>query len=272
MIDKLLNPIGVFDSGLGGLTVLKELLIALPDEQIIYLGDTARVPYGNKSVQTVTRYSFEITRFLIKKGIKLLIIACNTASAYSIESIRNKFPVPCLGVIQPGAKAATKKTISGSIGVIGTKGTIQSHAYSETIYRITPDLKVFERACPLFVPLVEEGWIDNEVTEIIANKYLSPLLDKYIDVLILGCTHYPLLKGVISRIMGTDIMLVDSAEETASETLETLKNLDLLAPKGAQGGCQIYITDITEQFSNISTLFLGENCFPVSQITLDEMV
>lgn len=268
----LSHPVGVFDSGLGGLTVLKELIATLPTEQIIYLGDTARVPYGNKSIKTVTRYSFENTNFLLKKVIKFLIVACNTASAFSIDAIKERFSVPCLGVIQPGVKAAVERSRSGKIGVIGTKGTILSNAYSNSIKKINPDLDVFEAPCPLFVPLVEEGWIDNEVTRIVVKTYLEPLIKKDIDVLILGCTHYPLLKGIISDVVGPEVILIDSAKETAAETLRILGALNLVAPNTLKGGCQIYVTDLTEQFTSISNLFLRDKSVSVSQISLDEMV
>ncbi|MBN2374384.1 glutamate racemase [bacterium] len=272
MKDKSLSPIGVFDSGLGGLTVLAELLKALPNEKIIYLGDTARVPYGNKSPQTVIRYSLENTRFLLNKSVKLLIVACNTASAFSIDAIRSAFSVPCIGVIQPGARAAVQKAFSSSVAVIGTSGTIHSRAYPEAIHRLNPDMMVFEKACPLFVPLVEEGWVDNHVTEEVARIYLGHLTGKNIGAMILGCTHYPLLKPVISRVMGPDIMLIDSAEETAYEAKNTLKDFGLLATNGAQGGYQIFVTDLHGQFSKVAGLFLKEHRLPVEQVALDEMV
>ncbi|MGA1844028.1 MAG: glutamate racemase [bacterium] len=266
------DPIGVFDSGLGGLTVLKELMRVLPNERIIYLGDTARVPYGNKSPQTVTRYSFEITRYLLRRGIKLLIIACNTASAYSMEAIQNSFSVPCLGVIKPGARAAVRHTRSGNVAVIGTSGTIASRAYPTAIADLTSGIVTHETACPLFVSLVEEGWVDNEVTEMVARIYLGPLSGKGIDTMILGCTHYPLLKGVISRVMGQEVRLVDSAEETTREAKAVLDAKGLLAPPAARGGYQIYVTDLPRQFTQVATLFLGEERVPVEQVNLDEFM
>lgn len=267
-----LTPIGVFDSGLGGLTVLKELLRVLPNEQIIYLGDTARVPYGNKSLQTVTRYSFENTRFLLKKDIKLLIIACNTASAYSMEAVKEAFSVSCLGVIQPGARAAVQNTRSGKVAIIGTSGTISSQAYPRAINDLAPEIIIYEKACPLFVPLVEEGWMNHEVTEIVARTYLGSITGRGIDTMILGCTHYPLLKAVISRIMGPDVKLVDSAEETAKEAKNLLKGMNLLAPPDTNGGYRLFVTDLPQQFSKVATLFLGENRVPVEQAILDESV
>jgi glutamate racemase len=272
MKDLASNPIGVFDSGLGGLTVLKELLKGLPNEQIIYLGDTARVPYGNKSLQTVTRYSFENTRFLLKKDIKLLIIACNTASAYSMEAIKDAFSVPCLGVIQPGARAAVQNTQSAKVAVIGTSGTISSRAYPKAINELAPQIATYEKACPLFVSLVEEGWINNEITEMVARIYLGPLTGQGIDTLILGCTHYPLLKGIIFRIMGPDVQLVDSAEEITKEARNLLKAMNILAPPTAQGGYQMFVTDLPQQFSTIATLFLGQERVHVERIELDEII
>lgn len=272
MKDSILTPIGVFDSGLGGLTVLKELLKTLPNEQIIYLGDTARVPYGNKSLQTVTRYSFENTRFLLKEGIKLLIVACNTASAYSMEAIKDAFSVPCLGVIQPGARAAVQNTRSGQVAIIGTSGTISSQAYPRAINDLAPEIVTHEKACPLFVPLVEEGWVDHEVTEIVSRTYLGSLTGRGIDTMILGCTHYPLLKDIISRVMGPEVRLVDSAEETAKEAKNLLKGMSLMAPPDTKGGYRLFVTDLPQQFSMAATLFLGEDRVPVEQVTLDESV
>ena len=272
MKNSVLDPIGVFDSGLGGLTVLKELLKTLPNEQIIYLGDTARVPYGNKSHETVTRYSFENTRFLLRRGIKLLIIACNTASAYSMGAVKDAFTVPSLGVIQPGARAAVQNTRSRKVGIIGTSGTILSKAYPKAIHDLASEIMTYEKACPLFVPLVEEGWIDNEVTEMVARTYLGDLTGKDIDTLILGCTHYPLLKGVISKLMGSDVKLVDSAEETAKEAKNLLKDMNLLAPDNTKGGYQIFVTDLPKQFSDVAALFLGINQVPVELVVVDEIV
>ena len=266
------EPIGVFDSGLGGLTVLKALIKALPNEHIIYLGDTARVPYGNKSPETVTRYAFENTRFLLKQCVKLLIIACNTASAYSMGAVKNNFPVPCLGVIQPGARAAVQNTKSDKVAVIGTSGTISSRAYPEAIRHLRPEIVTYEKACPLFVPLVEEGWVDHDVTETVTRIYLGSLMGKGIDTLILGCTHYPLLKGVISKVMGPDVKLVDSAQETTKEAKNLLGEMGLFAPSDASGGYRLFVTDLPQQFSKVATLFLGEDHVPVEQVVLEEIL
>ncbi|MBA3657659.1 MAG: glutamate racemase, partial [Gemmatimonadaceae bacterium] len=190
-------PIGVFDSGIGGLTVFRELIRQLPNESIVYFGDTARVPYGPKSPDTVLRYSQEIADFLGKQGVKALVVACNTATAHAVPALRTNMKIPVIGVIDPGARAAAKATRSGSVGVIGTAGTIRSRAYETAILNLLPDARISVAACPLFVPLVEEGWLETEATSLVASEYLTPLRDAHIDTLVLGCTHYPLLKRVI---------------------------------------------------------------------------
>ena len=188
------KAIGIFDSGIGGLTVLGAIVAKLPEENIIYLGDTARVPYGIRSPETVTRYSFENTDFLLAQEIKMLVIACNTASAISLEAVKEEFPLPVIGVLDPGARAAAAATKTRKVGVIGTEATIGSGAYEKAIMQIAPDIKVHSMPCPLFVPLAEEGWTDNDVAHLVAEKYLAPLRGRGIDTLVLGCTHYPLLK------------------------------------------------------------------------------
>jgi glutamate racemase len=250
-------PIGVFDSGLGGLTVLKEIMELLPGESTIYLGDTARVPYGIRSPEVVIKYSFENTRFLLSLGIKALVIACNTASAVSLDILRDRIPVPLIGVIEPGARAAVKATKSGRIGVIGTEATIRSNAYSEVIRSLDPRVRVFSSPCPLFVPLVEEGWVNNEVARLTAAHYLEALLRKNIDTLLLGCTHYPLLRGIIGQIMGEDVTLIDSGTETAIELR------DLLGEKGILSGPgdpirRFYSTDSPVKFKSLGARFLGD--------------
>jgi len=219
------KAIGIFDSGIGGLTVLKEIVSVLPDENIIYLGDTARVPYGIRSPETVTRYSFENTQFLLSQEIKMLVVACNTASAISLDAVKKEFPLPVIGVLEPGARAAVASTKKRKVGVIGTEATIGSGAYEKAIKRLAPDVDVCSRACPLFVPLVEEGWTDNDVAALVAEKYLAPLRGEGIDTLVLGCTHYPLLKSVIRKVIGDDIVLIDSATETAKEVSDVLSRL-----------------------------------------------
>jgi glutamate racemase len=216
-ISLMKKAIGVFDSGVGGLTVTSRIINYLPRENIIYFGDTAHLPYGSKSKKTVTRFSLKITHFLIKHNIKLLVVACNTASALGLNTLRQKFSIPIVGVIKPGAKAAISATKNKKIGIIGTDATIKSDVYKKALQKFDPKIKVYNLSCPLFVPLVEEGWINNKITHLVATQYLKSLKNKAIDTLILGCTHYPLLKGVITRVMGKKVTLIDSAEETAKE-------------------------------------------------------
>ena len=258
------KAIGIFDSGIGGLTVLKEIVAALPDENIIYLGDTARVPYGIRSAETVTRYSFENTQFLLSQEIKMLVVACNTASAISLDAVKKEFPLPVIGVLEPGARAAVASTKKRKVGVIGTEATIGSGAYEKAIKRLAPDIDVCSRACPLFVPLVEEGWTDNDVAALVAEKYLAPLRSEGIDTLVLGCTHYPLLKSVISKIIGNDIVLIDSATETAKEVSDVLSRLKW--KDGGKGFRKYYVTDTPTRFEKIGKLFLGESLLLAEQV------
>jgi len=209
-------PIGVFDSGIGGLTVVHELIRQLPHESIVYFGDTARVPYGPKSPDTVRRYSREIAAYLTEQGVKAIVVACNTATAHALGTLRGELALPVVGVVEPGARAAVAATRTGRIGVIGTVGTIKSGAYERAICALSPTAQVVARACPLFVPLVEEGWVDHEATRLVAETYLEPLVKANVDTLVLGCTHYPLLKPLLRQVMGPDIRLIDSAEETAA--------------------------------------------------------
>ena len=210
-------PIGVFDSGVGGLTVAREIMRQIPDERIVYFGDTARVPYGSKSPNTIIRYSRQIIRFLRTKNVKAIVVACNTASAFALETIKPELDIPIIGVVKPGAKVAAQTTQNGKIGVIGTEGTIRSEIYTKTIHRENKDAQVMGRACPLFVPLVEEGWIKDPVTVAVAERYLQPFKESDIDTLILGCTHYPLLRSTVREIMGEGVNLVNPAYETAVE-------------------------------------------------------
>lgn len=263
------KAIGIFDSGVGGLTVLKEILKALPQEDTIYLGDTARVPYGTKSPETVTRYSHEITSFLVRRDIKLLVTACNTASAVSLESLKKEFNLPIVGVIEPGARRAAGVTTNGKVGVIGTEGTIRSSAYAKAIKRINPDTEVIARACPLFVPLAEEGWVDNEVTRLTARIYLESFKNDGVDTLVLGCTHYPILKDVIAEIMGPGVKLVDSAEETARTVAEILQDKKLLRPRSEKGNHHFYVTDVPAGFIRVGNRFLGDRLGDVHQVSLE---
>jgi len=261
-------PIGLFDSGIGGLTVAKELIKTLPSEDIIYLGDTARVPYGTKSGRTVIAYSHSNTEFLISKGVKLLVVACNTASSVSIPSLREEFDIPVIGVIDPGARKAVSVTKTGKIGVIGTPSTINSSAYKKAIENLNPDIEVVSKACPLFVPLADEGWIEGQITESIAREYLDPIKETGIDVLVLGCTHYPLLKYTIQKIMGDQITLVDSAEETASQIKEILVKKDLLNDNGSQSDRKFYLTDVSETFISVAGRFLGEKIDKIEMVDI----
>jgi glutamate racemase len=260
------KAIGIFDSGIGGLTVLKELVAALPRENTIYLGDTARVPYGIRSPETVTRYSFENTRFLLSQEIKMLVVACNTASAISLEAVQREFPLPVIGVLEPGARAAVRTTRKRKIGIIGTEATVGSGAYEKTIRRLGADIEVYAQACPLFVPLVEEGWIENDVAELVARRYLAPFKDTGIDVLVLGCTHYPLLKKVITGIVGSGITLIDSATETAREVSAVLAKLNWFRPDKEDVVRRYFVTDSPARFERIGKLFLGDEHLLAEQV------
>lgn len=262
--------IGVFDSGVGGLTVVKELLKLLPRETIIYFGDTARVPYGNKSISTVTKFSLQNTRFLLQQDIKLLVVACNTASALSLTTLHENFPdLPIIGVIEPGVKAALAATKKKRVGVIGTVATISSQAYNRLLKARAYDLQVYGQACPLFVPLVEEGWSHKKVTSLIAAEYLSGLKRVGIDTLILGCTHYPLLKKIIGQEMGKKVKLVDSAREAAREVQHILEQKKLAANKGI-GNCLFYVSDIPEKFITVGQQLLGEKIQQATQIDIEK--
>jgi len=251
------HPIGIFDSGIGGLTVLKAIRERLPDENALYLGDTARVPYGIKSKETVTRFSFEIADYLVGQGIKMLVVACNTASAAALSSLREKLDLPVVGVLMPGAYAASRATKTGRIGVIGTEATISSGAYARLLKNIRPGTEVFAAACPLFVPLVEEGRLSGNITRLIVEDYLAPLKAKDVDTLVLGCTHYPLLKDVIAEVMGPGVSLIDSASETANEVERVLSKKGLLSGSGTPGSTRCFVTDAPERFKAIGERFLG---------------
>ncbi|MGC4116372.1 MAG: glutamate racemase [Myxococcales bacterium] len=252
------KAIGVFDSGVGGLTVLKALMRRLPEESTVYLGDTARVPYGTKSPEVVTRYSLANARLLMRHEIKLLVVACNTASSQSLPALEKQLPIPVLGVIEPGAAAASAATRSGRVGVIGTPGTIGSGAYQAALARRRPDSKVLGRACPLFVPLAEEGWTEGEVVESVARKYLADFGPFAIDTLVLGCTHYPMLKQAIQNVVGPGVALVDSAETTAAAVQEMLAQRGLFAPQGSKPRRSYLVTDLPERFAEIGTRFLEQ--------------
>ncbi len=265
---RMQKAIGIFDSGIGGLTVLKEIIAKLPEENTIYLGDTARVPYGIRSPETVTRYSFENTRFLLSQEIKMLVVACNTASAVSLDAVKKEFPLPIIGVLEPGARAAVAVTKTRKVGVIGTEATINSGAYEKAIKKLGADIEVFSLPCPLFVPLVEEGWIENDVAELVALKYLAGLKDKRIDTLVLGCTHYPLLKVVITKAMGPGITLIDSATETAREVADVLGKLKWKKEGQEKVVRKYFVTDTPSRFVKIGKLFLEDSLLTAEQVVV----
>lgn len=262
------KPIGVFDSGIGGLTVLKEIRRHIPDENLIYFGDEARFPYGIKSAETVTRFSHEIAGFLLRMDIKMLVVACNTATACALASLRERLPIPVIGVLMPGAYAAARATVTGRVGVIGTEGTVNSGVYARLIRNIRPDTEVFARACPLFVPLVEEGRLSGEITMLAAGEYLAPLKEERIDTLVLGCTHYPLLKQVIGQVMGRSVVLVDSAHETAQEVKRVLAKKDIANLPGSGAATRYFVTDAPERFKTIGERFLGYEISSVEKAEL----
>lgn len=261
-------PIGVFDSGIGGLTVVRELMRQLPDERIIYFGDTARVPYGPKSPDTVRRYAREIATWLQHQGVKGIVVACNTATAHALDTLTQEFALPVIGVVEPGARAATRASHGGAIGVIGTAGTIGSGAYERAIRKLAPRSRIAARACPLFVPLVEEGWLDRDATRLIANEYLAPLRQEHVDTLVLGCTHYPLLKNLIGDVMGPDVQLIDSAQETAAETARVLEAKGLRASRRLTAPHRFVASDAPEQFLRMGQRFLGTAIDRVETVTL----
>lgn len=254
------RPIGVFDSGLGGLTVAREIMRSLPDEKIVYFGDTARVPYGNKSKETVIRYSEQIVRFLMTQNIKAIVIACNTASSLALPDIQAEVDMPVIGVVEPGAKMAAEATKNGRVGVIATKATIDSGAYTEQIHKINPAISVIGEACPLLVPLVEEGWLHDKVTDEVIMRYLDEVLDHNIDTLILGCTHYPLLRSEIHRLIGDKVTLINPAYETARVFSALLREKKLLSRTPVNDDdpspYRFYVSDNAERFASFANSIL----------------
>jgi len=265
------SPIGVFDSDVGGLTLVGELFKSLPQEDIIYFGDTARFPYGSKSKEVVTRFSLDIANFLKAQKVKIIVVACNTASSFALSSLREKIDLPVIGVIEPSAQAAIDTTRNFKIGIIGTKGTIKSGAFEEALKKIDRNIKVFSQKCPLFVPLVEEDWLDEPETSQIAEKYLSPLKDKGIDTLILGCTHYPPLKELLWRIMGQEVSLIDTAEATAKAVKRTLEEKNLLRKGNRKAGYKFFVSDDPEEFRRLGRRFLGKSIDKAERVNLEEM-
>jgi glutamate racemase len=250
-------PVGIFDSGIGGLTVARAIRELLPQESTIYLGDTARVPYGPKSPETVRRYSREILDWLLGQDVKAVVVACNTATAHALDDLRARSPVPVIGVIEPGARAAAAATTSGRIGVIGTAGTVASGAYVRALLHERGDLRVVAQACPLFVPLVEEGWFDHPATLLVAEEYLTSVRAADIDALVLGCTHYPMLVPLLGRIMGPSVQLIDSARETARELARVLVDAGIAAPSNAVSSQRWIATDDAERFARVGAVFMG---------------
>ncbi len=252
------QPIGVFDSGVGGLTILKALHRELPHENLIYFGDTANVPYGGKSKRAVTRLSLAVAQFLENSGVKLVVVACNTASAQALPTLRKRLQVPVVGVIAPGAERAVSATLSKRIAVLGTQGTVESKAYVKEIHKRLPDATVFQQACPLFVPLAEEGFADKPAAELIAREYLAPVIKNNADTVILGCTHYPILKNLIARIMGPDVQLVDSADTLARAVHQFLQEKKLAALTG-KGSVKLYASDAPDKFTRSAQKLLGSS-------------
>jgi len=260
------KPIGIFDSGLGGLTVVRQLRRLLPREHLVYLGDTARVPYGNKSQSTIQRFSREDTAFLLRRKVKLVVVACNTSTALALDDLKGKFDCPFIGVVGPGAEAAVRQTRNGRIGVIATSATIASGAYERQLRKLSRSCRVFSSACPLLVPLVEEGWGDIPLTRDIVGHYLRPLIARRIDTLILGCTHYPLLKSAIARVAGARIRLVDSAENCAIAVGRFLEENRLEAGRRGAGRLELFVTDRPHSFSKSARLFLGNRAPMAKQL------
>lgn len=266
-------PIGVFDSGIGGLTVAREIMRQIPNERIIYFGDTARVPYGSKSRETVTRFSEQIVRFLKTFQVKTIVIACNTASAYALDTLEQTLDIPIIGVVRPGAKAALDATRNGHIGVIGTEATVGSQIYTKYIQKLDEKACIHEKACPLFVPLVEEGLWEDPVTDEIARRYLAELIDLDIDTMILGCTHYPLIRTALGRILGDKVTLVNPAYETAVELKEMLQKHGLLndqPPKLGSSRYEFYVSDKAEKFVRFANSIIKYGILSAKTVNIEE--
>lgn len=251
------RPIGVFDSGLGGLTSVRELVKLLPNENIIYFGDTGRVPYGTKSDKTLVKYVRQDINFLKEKNVKAVIAACGTASSVAIEPLRKEFDIPLIGVLSPVCQKAVELTKNKRVGILGTPATINSGSYNRGIRNIDKNVKVFEKACPLFVPLVENGYIDHEVTYIIAKEYIEPLMNDGVDTLVLGCTHYPLLTDVIKKVTDNKVNIINAGKEAAIFACELLKNNKMLSERKEKGSAEYYVSDDVEKFSYLGSMFLG---------------
>lgn len=252
-------PIGMFDSGLGGLTVMRQLVRELPNENILYFGDTARLPYGSKSPETIVRYSLEIADFLMDRGVKMIVVACNTASSHALSVLRERYPVPVIGVIEPGAEAAVQATSNGRIAVLGTRGTIRSNSYQKAISQLSPGAEVVPVACPLFVPLVEENYISFPAAQMIVREYLKPLSGKEVDTVLLGCTHYPLLKDLIAEALDKRIRILDSASSCAKWVAEILDENGLSNNESAVPEYTFYVSDDPDKFQELGKVFLGRS-------------
>ena len=265
-------PVGVFDSGIGGLTVAREIMRNLPSEKIVYFGDTARVPYGSKSRETVIRYSRQIIHFLQEQQVKAIVVACNTASAFALDAVRDELDIPILGVIEAGAIVAARETKNKRVGIIGTEGTVGSGIHASYLKRLDPEITVYGKACPLFVPLVEEGWTHDPVTDEVARRYLKELQDEQVDTLILGCTHYPLLRSTIRRIMGEEVRLVNPAYETALELGRLLEREDLSGDENVQEEYpyRFYVSDLAEKFKDFANSILPYNVEKTQKIDIEK--
>lgn len=262
------RPIGIFDSGIGGLTVAKAVFNLLPNEEVIYLGDTARLPYGTKSKETVILYSIECLKFLLSKKVKMVIVACNTASSVAVNFLSKITKVPVIGVITPGSKAAAEYTKKGRVGVIGTYGTIKSKSYNKELRKFSKNLDISSHSCSLFVQLAEDGWTDNRIAYLTAEEYLKDLRKSKIDTLILGCTHYPILKKTIAKVMGNNVKLIDSGEETAKVVKSILEDRNLLSKRNKKGNHKFFVTDFPNNFKSISERFLGKKINKVKKVKL----
>lgn len=263
-------PIGVFDSGVGGLTVAREILRQHPNESIVYFGDTARVPYGSKSKDTIIRYSRQIVRFLQTKNVKAIVVACNTASAFALDTIEKEIDLPVIGVVKPGAKVAAETTSNKRVGIIATEGTIKSELYTKYIKSIDNDITVFGKACPLFVPLVEEGMLHDSVTDEMARRYLETLKKQNVDCLILGCTHYPLLRSTVGKIMGDGVNLVNPAYETAKSLGLLMDKYNIRAHKDHEATYEFYVSDVADKFKEFANSILPLDIDNIKQINIEE--
>ncbi|MFH2037572.1 MAG: glutamate racemase [Candidatus Zixiibacteriota bacterium] len=266
--DKINRPIGIFDSGVGGLTVVAEIFRYLPNENIVYFGDVIRTPYGGRPKETIINFARQDVRLLLEHKVKYIIVACNSASAVALDILRSEFEIEILGVIGPGARAAVEATKNGRIGIIGTKATISSDSYARELQALDKDIKVFSLACPLFVPLAEEGYIDKEATRLIAEDYLTALINLDIDTLVLGCTHYPLLRNVIGKVMGDKVRLIDSAESTAQLVNQILTDNNLKRESNRDITHKFYVSDVPDKFSQIAERFLGRQINNITRVDI----